>query len=225
MTQERSPISKPSNPGHVDHLIYAVPDLAEGIDRLAGLLGVTPTRGGSHTGFGTANALVSLGARSYLEIMGPDPDQPLPAHGRLFGIDTAMSPKLMTWAIEADELEKRVEAARGAGYDPGEIIEMGRETVEGEWLEWRLAIRRSVLEGGPPPAGGLVPFMIDWGETPHPAPRVVQGCSVLALRGSYPDPGEVQLALSALGVELEVLEGDVVGLTAELETPAGRVVL
>ena len=44
----------------VDHLVYASPNLEEGIDRIESLLGVRATPGGSHPQWGTANALIAI---------------------------------------------------------------------------------------------------------------------------------------------------------------------
>src|SRR5262245_37287646 len=78
----------------VDHLVYATPDLAVGIRRIETLLGVQATPGGQHPGEGTRNALVALGPTSYLEIIGPDSEQPTPAGPRKFGIDDLKEPRL-----------------------------------------------------------------------------------------------------------------------------------
>jgi hypothetical protein len=50
---------------------------------------VSPVIGGRHLGFGTRNALVRLGECTYLEIVGIDPDQAMPADSRLFGLEVA----------------------------------------------------------------------------------------------------------------------------------------
>jgi hypothetical protein len=203
-------------PSEVDHLVYAVPDLAAGVAAIAALLGVAPSPGGPHPGLGTRNYLVSLGESCYLEIIGPDPAQPAPARPRPFGLDRLTGGRLVSWAIHDAELDRRVAAAKAKGFDPGPILPMSRQSPAG-LIEWRLTLR-------PEPGGdGLVPFVIDWGKTPSPAATSVKGCTLHALRAEHPDPRGVQAMLSALGVELDVARGAAPLLMARIATPRGEV--
>ena len=206
-------------PPVLDHIVYAVPKLEVGVRSVAEQFGLQPVPGGSHQGYGTANALIALGEDCYLEIIGPDPDQPKPPRPRPFGIDGLEAPRLVTWAVRTADLEGRVTAARAAGYDPGIIVPMARLANDGTRLEWRLAVPESM--GGPMFGDGLVPFLIDWGGTPHPAAGMEQRCSLIELRGTHPDPASIQASLAALGVELQVAGGDHPALVAIIEAPGG----
>jgi hypothetical protein len=199
--------------------VYATPDLGEGIEALAGRLRVRAAPGGQHRGLGTHNALLSLGEGAYLEIIAPDPGQPPPRQARPFGLDGLRAPRLVTWAVRAPDIDARAERARAAGYDPGPVIALGRDLADGGRLEWRLTFRR------PPGGDGLVPFLIDWGETPHPSASAPAGCTLVALRGEHPRPTEVEPLLAALSVELPLTVGRAPALVAELETPRGRLEL
>jgi hypothetical protein len=103
----------------VDHLVYATPDLDATVVALEQLLGVRASEGGRHPGRGTRNALLAIGPRAYLEIVGPDPEQHLPDRSTWFGIDDLKSPKLVTWAAKSSGLERVVLAARDRGVKLG----------------------------------------------------------------------------------------------------------
>ncbi|MFQ5703673.1 MAG: VOC family protein [Gemmatimonadales bacterium] len=210
---------------HIDHLVYAVPDLARGAAVVGELLGIDPIAGGRHEGFGTANFLVAIGKRCYLEVIGPDPQQPDHAGGRPFGVDLVAEPKLVTWAAKVSNLERRVASVRAAGCDPGSILSMGRSRADGSHLDWRLAVPEATLQGGPLPGDGLVPFLIDWGDSPHPADQMPQACSLLELRAAHPEPDLVQPMLQAFQVDMGVVWAEFPTLTAVIETPQGRVEL
>jgi len=64
---EHRPGTSYRSPGHpvLDHIVLAVPDLAEGAAGFARLTGVRPVRGGRHADLGTANFLVGLGVGAY----------------------------------------------------------------------------------------------------------------------------------------------------------------
>ena len=207
------------SPLRLDHLVYAVPELGAGVDDLEKRLGVRASPGGKHVGLGTHNALISLGEDQYLELIAPDPEQPQPERPRPFGIDGLAGGRLAAWAAKEDDLDARVAAARGAGYDPGTILDLSREAPGGQRIEWRLTV-------SPTPAGdGLVPFLIDWGATPSPAQTAAKGCTLFAVRAEHPDPAAVRAPLAALGAELPLTQASAVSLIATLDTPLGRVEL
>lgn len=200
----------------LDHLVYGVPALEPAGEALEKQLGVRPVPGGRHEGFGTHNALLSLGPGVYLELIAPDPSQPRPDRPRPFGLDSLRSPRLVGWAVRAGELPARTRRARASGYDPGEVLRMSRTTPAGERLEWSLSYR-------PEPAGdGLVPFLIDWGATPHPSVSAPPGGRLVRFRAEHPEPEAIRAALDALEVELEVGPGPRPAMWALLEGPAGR---
>lgn len=203
----------------LDHLVYAVRDLEQGIASIERLIGVRAAIGGKHTGRGTHNALLSLGTGAYLEIIAADPDQPPPAEPRPFGIDRVREPRLVTWAVRVADIERRVEAARASGYDPGPIAGMSRALPDGGELRWRLTLPRRRA------GDGLVPFLIDWEPGPHPSQTAPAGAMLIELQGEHPRPDSVQPLLDAIGVELQLIESASPALIATIEGPNGTVLL
>ena len=203
----------------VDHLVYATPDLDLGIEKLETLLGVRATPGGQHPGRGTRNALIALGPTSYIEIIGPDPEQPRPETPRNFGIDGLGAPKLATWAANVKDLEQLASEAERQGIMLGQVRSGSRRRPDGVVLSWRLTDPRTVV------AEGIVPLFIDWGHTPHPARTAAQGVSLVDLRAEHPDADRVQKMLGQLGLHLPVLPGPKAVLIATITGPRGRVEL
>jgi len=201
--------------------VLAAPDLAAAVAQFAELTGVEPAPGGHHVGVGTANYLVGFGGAhrdAYLEIIGPDPDQPEPEQARPFGIDRLTESRLVTWGIHPGDLDELRAAARARGYDPGPVRAMSRATPDGELLRWRLT-QANLGDSA------LVPFLIDWGATPPPPGRGLPEVGLLRFEATHPRPDAVRSALAALGAELEVRPGNRAGLTALLDGRHGPVVL
>lgn len=203
----------------LDHLVYAVPDVDAAVDALAARLGVRPTPGGRHPGIGTRNALLSLSDDAYLEVIGPDPDQPPPTQPRPFGIDQLTAPRLVTWLAKAHDLERQVQQLRAEGYNPGVITAMSRELPDGTRLAWRLTLPPQLL------GDGLVPMLIEWHTDLHPAKTSARGCRLEALYGEHPRPDTVRPILEAMGLALDIRYGPTPALVAVLDTPRGQVTM
>jgi hypothetical protein len=210
----------PSAIDTIDHVVLAVPDLAAASTRFAALSGIVPLPGGRHLGLGTANRLVGLGAGRYLEIVGPDPASPNPQRPRPFGIDGLTQPHLVTWARATGEIDNAVARARHAGYDPGAPRAMSRRTPDGALLSWRLTLAADGMDTG------VVPFLIEWGNTPHPSAQAglptldVESFDVVAA-----DLERVRSATMALGLDVPVAAGIRDSLLLRLATPRGPMVI
>ncbi|HEY1305232.1 MAG TPA: VOC family protein [Vicinamibacterales bacterium] len=201
----------------IDHLVYATPDLQLGVTAIQKLLGVRATAGGQHPGLGTRNALVALGPTSYLEIIGPDPDQPAPAGPRRFGIDDLKAPRLLTWVAKSSQLDAIETLAKTRGVPLGSVIPGSRKRPDGVVLSWRYTDPTIVA------ADRIVPYFIDWGRSPHPSTTAAKGAMLVQLRAEHPDPERVQKMLDALGLGLHVDKGPVPALIATIDSNRGRV--
>jgi hypothetical protein len=117
--------------GSHDHLVPRRQISSEGIDGIEQRLGIKATPGGQHPGLGTRNALVALGPTSYLEIIGPDPDQPKPAGPRRFGIDDLTAPRIVRWVVKSDALDAVSARAAKAGITLGAVTSGSRRRPDG----------------------------------------------------------------------------------------------
>jgi hypothetical protein len=203
----------------VDHLVYTTPDLQLGIDTAEKLLGVRATPGGQHPGQGTRNALIALGQSCYLEIIGPDPDQPRPPGGRRFGIDDIKAPRLFTWVAKGRSLDTLAANAKAHGIDLGAIMPGSRKRPDGVLLSWTYTDPNVSL------ADRLVPYFIDWGTSPHPSATAARGVTLTALRAEHPDATRVQAMLKQLGLDLVVTRGPRATIVATFDSPKGKVEL
>lgn len=203
-------------PARLDHLVLATPDLAATVADFTRRTGVAPAPGGVHVGLGTRNHLVSLGGSGYLEIIGPDPEQPDPDGPRPFGVDALPGPRTVSWAIRTPDLDATIAAARARGHDPGPARAMSRRTPDGTLLSWRLT------DGTDTEPCSLVPFLIDWGTSPHPTASGLPETPLLALSATTPDPEGLRPRLAALDIELPLSEGPL-GMSFTVDTPHGPV--
>ncbi len=208
----------------MDHLIFVAPDLDGGVRHVEGLLGVEMSPGGRHDGFGTRNRLLRLGDRAYMEVLSVDPDAPPPPGPRWFGLDDLQAPRLASWCAavptpRADGLLELVEAGRAAGIDLGQIRRGRRARPDGSVIEW------SMTDPWADRAGGVIPFFIDWGSSPHPADDLPAVCRFVGIRLEHPEVANVERWLSVLGLDAAVVEGSEPKVTVTLETPRGPVEL
>ena len=213
----------------LDHVLVAVPDLAEGRRRFATEYGLRALEGGRHPGVGTANMIIPLGSE-YLELIavvdaGEAGRAPT---GRLISRAISEGRTFATWAVRTDDLE----GLRGHLHDLGLALPApasgARERPDGVVLRWRTQF----LE--PPPDSGGLPFVIEWSVPAgmHPGASAIAHPSgarrISAVRLGDPSPQASARIRALLGDDLPfVVEKAGAGgvLAVELDTPNGPLVI
>ena len=220
MTEVRRSVAPPAQ---LDHLVLAATTLADGIEFIADVTGVTPQPGGKHIAMGTHNALLRLGERVYLEIIAIDPDGIKPSRPRWFDLDgialqseLTERPQLVAWVAQTADIERSVAACP---------IPLGVVTpFERGDYRWRITIP----EDGKRPAMGIVPTLIQWDVPAHPADRLPPTKVTIAqVAAAHADPASVRSTLAALGLAgaVQVTYDRHARLAAMLHTPRGIVTL
>lgn len=95
---------------------------------------------------------------------------------------------------------------------------MSRLRPDGVELHWQLTF----------PTGdgdGLIPFVIDWGDTENPSKTAPRGLELVAVRSSHPDPRPIERARAALGLADRVATGAVALIEATLRGSTGETIL
>src|SRR5256884_1910239 len=200
-------------PALLDHIILGCKDLDRGIDLIEENTGVRPAIGGVHPGRGTRNALLSLGERSYLEIIAPDPAQQKIVH--FPQIRQMTDPRLIGWAVHPPDIAavaKQLSENKIAftGPDDG-----SRKRPDGRVLNWKtinLADDR----------GGLLPFFIEWSvDSVHPSKDTSAHCELDYFEILSADPEELSSTLKRIGLDLPVQRSDKARLHALISGPKG----
>lgn len=197
----------------IDHFMYAMPSLDDGMDHFERLLGVRPVFGGAHEGGGTCNALVSLGD-CYLEIIAPDPEQNL--SGTLGEKLAALqSGGLVTWAAEAD-LQATKRTFDDLSTDYFGPLPVKRAQPDGPELERELLFPQSGYFG--------TPFFIDWMACVNPAETAPNAGRVREFSITSPDSDRVKGIFDSLGLSVAVKSG-VPNQRLVIDSPNGLVEL
>lgn len=202
----------------IDHLLFGSSDLDRGIDFIEQHVGVRPAMGGVHPGWGTRNALLSLGELCYFEIIAPDPAQnSVPDHMRaLFNILTASDPpRLISWIAGTTDIEGLAARLRreNIGFDgprPG-----SRRRPDGRLLQWKTLHLHD-------DHGRVLPFFIHWDALElHPSNDAPKGCQLEQFSIVDPDPEALKKTCAALGLDVPIERGNKSHLKARIRGPKG----
>lgn len=200
----------------VNHLVWYCADLAEG-ERAFDRMDCRAAYGGVHPGEGTRNSLLSLADRTYVEILGRDPNQ----------AETCLDPELRRlagsglyhWALGDADLAAVRTRAVSAGLDGSDLVTGGRRLPNGNWLGWKLfGIRNHGL-------GALVPFFIDWMDSEHPARGAPRGGNLVNLEVCSSEAEKLRDLYRILEIDIAVAGAKASGLSVTIASRSGAHVL
>ena len=199
----------------IDHFMYGVPDLDQGVEWASDVFGIKPAYGGEHVGLGTRNALMSLG-NTYLEIIAPDPGQKLPG---TLGEQFANLPSggMVTWALEG-ALSSLSATLLDLGVPTTGPIPTQRQTAEGDMLVWELLFPKDSEHGM------RFPFFIDWLECANPKDTNPVGGQFQTIEVTTPEGAKLQALMRAIDLDITIKSGDP-QIAVVVESEKGEVVL
>jgi TusA-related sulfurtransferase len=208
----------------LDHLVVAADSLDQGSDYVQDRLGVPMAGGGKHAAVGTHNRLLKLGPGQYLEVIAIDPEGRQPDFPRWFNLDDPefqarlkLRPQLVTWVVRTDNVDVLTKAIYGQRVC---IRPMQRDA-----LRWRFVF----TDDGSMPGDGLIPHLMQWVGSGHPAETMPDsGCTLVGLDGFHTEPAFIQGVVSSMGLDRFITIHQAAakrppGLEAMIKTPAGVV--
>ena len=155
-------------------------------------LGVRPGMAAGTPGWAPATHSCRSAGR-LLEIIAADPGQPGPPCP-VPSVSTAQPQALVGWALACDDIDATV-AGPPRRLRSGEVSD-GQRPGRGNGAPLAHDTR--------PGAGGLVPFLISWGDTDHPARSAPRGLTLEAFHLEHPDPPAVAPWLAAVGADVGI---------------------
>ncbi len=160
---------------------------------------------------------MGLGSQTYLEILGRDVKQ----------TDQGLDPEvkalsgagLYHWAVGGLDLAAAAERARKAGLTGGALVPGGRVKPDGKRLDWTCWGLRDHAYGS------LVPFLIDWMDSEHPALSAPLGGRLKSFEVRVPEADGLRRIFDVLGLEVPVVPSDERAAVAVLASGKGEVEL
>lgn len=203
---------------HIDHIVYAVPNLEQACDKLEDILEVKPVFGGYHKTIGTKNALVNLGDKCYLEILAIDEQNELINGPRWMGVDFLENAQITRWAINSESLLSDQQILRQYNLNMGEIFAGSRETPSGSLLQWEMILPLAL------PKIELAPFMVNWSPSSiHPTEALDDKCSLIGIDFHQADSDSTKKLFESLGIDKQIQPSSESKIVIQIKTPSGKI--
>lgn len=188
-----------------------------GVEYVYRRTGVQAAAGGVHPGAGTKNALLSLGALRYLEIIAPDPLQPASTDPRR--VASLENPALVGWALHRHDLQKFASLLQSAGVESVGPKPGSRSRPDGNTLNWTsLTLKND--------ENGVLPFFIEWDSSAlHPSMDAPTGCRLTGLWITTPNAAALHALAANLQLDVQIRHSNELRLVATIVGPKGSMQL
>lgn len=209
-----------------DHLVVGAPSLRMGIQWLSEKLGIEPMYGGEHVGRGTANLILGLEGKAYLEVIAPSDSMGALQSPRESRLRRLKKPELMRWVVRSTGLEVDARRLQGWGLIDDSLLAITtrrRDRLDGDVLRWKLLANGSFSPSQC--VDGLLPIFIHWTNGEHPSVSAPAGARMLSLWGEHPRADDLIHPFRDLGLNLELEDAVHPHLKAIVEGPRGEVLL
>lgn len=203
----------------LDHIIWATTTPKKDAEWIASWSGVRPVTGGVHAGHGTRNDLVGLAnAACYVEILYPDPAQ---SHDNNLASPLTRLTKagLYHWAVRHSNLAEIETKAIQYGLKTSGIIPLSRRKPDGSPLRWQMLFLHT--HG----LGALVPFFINWGDSPHPAITLPTSGIISHFALQTPHVQALQKLFQAIGLAFPIMAANENGFAVEITRRQKKILL
>jgi hypothetical protein len=203
-------------PSMLDHVLLGSNDLQRGIDFVQEHTGVRAALGGVHPGRGTQNALLSLGDKRYLEIIGPDPAQAASTNPMALALRELLEPRLVGWAVHPGDLSSFARKLSSAGVAFAGPTPGSRKRPDNQVLQWQTLVLKDDSDG-------LLPFFIEWSAaSSHPSVDAPTGLRLVRFQITTPHPEALGRTAALLSLNVSINSADQPQLRATLAGPKGK---
>lgn len=202
----------------IDHIVYSVLDLEEGIRHVSETLGCPVTKGGHHMDQGTHNALLNLGDGSYLEIIATDPANHKVGRKHWMGLDHLEENRTTRYALKSENIEEDVRKLKPLKGNLSTIFDGSRKRPDGTTLSWRMSLPHHS------PLVEELPFLVEWKGEVHPTQTLANLVQLQELR-VYTKYWHTDLANNFPSEKLTVIQDPIPRIEMDIMTSQGLVTL
>lgn len=168
---------------------------------------------------GTQNALLRLGSRLYLEVIGPDRSQSLVNNYGGY-IASLSKPQILTMVVAVQDIYSVATKVAEAGLATNGPTPLYRSSSTGA------SVNCTILMTKDSELGWSFPLFVDWGNsTDHPADGAPSGCSLVSAEVLHPNAMRMRKLFSTMDIDIPVRVASNPSFKVTMDTPNGPVTL